>query len=72
MESPNKNFTGKDYLTDRDTVEAFAKTYHCELTIWELEEHLFHTKPQLDILYSWIDNNIQSGKVQTKFKEVKK
>ena len=64
-------YAGKDHLTDRDTVEAFAKTYHCELTIWEPGEHWFHTQPQLDILYSWIDNNIQSGKVQTKFKEVK-
>ena len=53
MESPNKNFTGKDYLTDRDTVEAFAKTYHCELTIWEPGEHWFHTPEQLAVLRNW-------------------
>ena len=64
-------YAGKDHLTDRNTVESFAKTYHCELTIWEPGEHWFHTRPQLDILYSWIDNNIQSGKAQTKFKAVK-
>lgn len=64
-------YAGKDHLTDRDTVETFAKTYNCELTIWEVGEHWFHTQPQLDILYSWIDNNIQYGKAQTKFKTIK-
>ena len=33
-------YAGKDHLTDRNTVESFAKTYHCELTIWEPEETL--------------------------------
>lgn len=41
-------YAGKDHLTDRDTVEAFTKTYNCELTIWETGEHWFHTQPQLD------------------------
>lgn len=64
-------YAGKDHLVDRDTVEVFAKTYNCELTIWEAGEHWFHTRPQLDILYSWINNNIQYGKAQTKFKTIK-
>ena len=64
-------YAGKDHLTDRDTVEAFTKTYNCELTIWETGEHWFHTQPQLDFLYSWMDNNIRPSNVKTKFKEIK-
>jgi len=38
----------------------FAKAFNCELTIWEIREHWLHTRQQLDILYSWIDNKIQT------------
>lgn len=51
-------YGGKDHLIDRDTAEAFAKTFHCELTIWDTGEHWFHTQEQLDVLYSWVDNHI--------------
>ena len=50
----------KLFKKSRNTVEEFAKAFNCELTIWEIREHQLHTRQQLDILYSWIDNKIQT------------
>ncbi|MDO5111182.1 MAG: GNAT family N-acetyltransferase [Clostridia bacterium] len=51
-------YAGKDTLTARETAEAFAKRFHCDLSIMENGEHWFHTPEQMEVLHSWTDAQI--------------
>lgn len=51
-------YGGKDHLVDRDSVEGFAQSFGCELTVVEDCEHWFHTKEQLEILADWIKRKL--------------
>ena len=44
---------GRDHLTDRETVEAFAARNGCRLTVEEAGEHWFHTPEQLAVVDRW-------------------
>lgn len=46
-------YAGKDNLTDRSVIEAFAKRFGCKLTVMEQGEHWFHTPEQLAVLNHW-------------------
>ena len=46
-------YAGRDSLTDRETVEAFACRFACGLTVMDDGEHWFHTKEQLSVLREW-------------------
>ena len=43
-----------DNLTSIETVSAFAKRYHADLTVMPGGEHWFHTEEQLQFLDHWI------------------
>ena len=43
-------YAGRDNLTDRKTITAFAERFGCELQIYEEGEHWFHTEEQLAVL----------------------
>ncbi len=43
-----------DNLTFIETVSAFAKRLHADLTVMPGGEHLFHTKEQMQFLDNWI------------------
>lgn len=47
-------YGGRDVLTSRETVSAFAKKHHAELTVMEDGEHWFHTEEQMRFLDAWI------------------
>ena len=47
-------WAGRDPLTSRDTVEAFAERFDCRLTVMEDGEHWFHTPEQLAVLDAWL------------------
>ncbi len=47
-------YAGKDVLTSRETVSAFAKKCQATLTVMEDGEHWFHTKEQLAFLDGWL------------------
>lgn len=49
-------YGGKDELTARETVAAFAARIGAELTVMEDGEHWFHTPEQLRFLDRWIEN----------------
>lgn len=51
-------YAGKDYLTERSTVDAFTETSGAGLTVMEDGEHWFHTPEQLDVLTGWIEKMI--------------
>lgn len=51
-------YGAKDDLCEFDTIEIFVKKFQCQLEIMELGEHYFHTKEQLDVFKSWLDNHI--------------
>lgn len=46
-------YAGGDHLVRRETVDAFAETFHCGLTVLEDGEHWFHTPAQLEFLDAW-------------------
>ena len=46
-------YGGRDHLTDRETVEAFAARNGCRLTVEEAGEHWFHTQEQLAAADRW-------------------
>lgn len=46
-------YAGRDSLTPRPEVEAFACRFHCGLTVMEDGEHWFHTPEQLEVLRRW-------------------
>lgn len=46
-------YAGKDTLTERATVDAFARRFGCGLRIMEEGEHWFHTEEQLAVLDQW-------------------
>lgn len=43
-----------DNLTSIETVSAFAKRYHADLTVMPDGEHWFHTDEQMQFLDHWI------------------
>lgn len=47
-------YGGRDDLTDRETITAFAEAHGCRLTVMEDGEHWFHTPEQLAFLAAWI------------------
>lgn len=48
-------YAGKDNLTDRATVTAFAERFGCSLQIYEDGEHWFHTEKQLAVLRAFVE-----------------
>ena len=52
-------YVGKDNLTNKDTVDWFVETYHCNLTVMEEVEHWFHTPEQLAVLEKWTLKHIK-------------
>ncbi len=48
-------YAGKDELTDRATVTAFAERFGCSLQIYEDGEHWFHTEKQLAVLREFVN-----------------
>ena len=46
-------YGGRDHLTDRETVEAFAVRNGCRLTVETAGEHWFHTPEQLAAVDRW-------------------
>ena len=51
-------YAGRDSLTSRGTVEAFAQAHHAGLTVMEDGEHWFHTPQQLAFLDAWLTDCI--------------
>lgn len=47
-------YAGRDNLTSRGTVTAFAQVHHAGLTVMEDGEHWFHTPQQLAFLDAWM------------------
>lgn len=58
-ESPTEIlYAGRDNLTSRETVSAFAKRFSCGLTVMEEGEHWFHTPEQLAVLNQWTEAHL--------------
>lgn len=51
-------YAGKDNLTQSETVDAFARRFHCQLHVMADGEHWFHTKEQLAVLRAWENKNL--------------
>ena len=51
-------YAGKDHLTARETVDAFAKRFGCTVTVMENGEHWFHTEEQMAVLDAWLRKEI--------------
>ncbi|MDO5544697.1 MAG: alpha/beta hydrolase [Eubacteriales bacterium] len=51
-------YAGKDHLTARETVDAFAKRFGCTVTVMENGEHWFHTEEQMAALDAWLRKEI--------------
>lgn len=49
-------YAGQDHLTDRETVDNFARRFGCAVTVMENGEHWFHTEEQLSVLDAWLQN----------------
>ena len=47
-------YGGKDNLTARDTIAAFAEKIGASLTVMENGEHWFHTDEQMNYLDEWV------------------
>lgn len=47
-------YAGKDFMTDPETVRAFAEKHKASLTVMEGGEHWFHTDEQMRFLDGWI------------------
>lgn len=47
-------YGSKDELVPFDTISAFAKTHHAQLTVMDGGEHWFHTEKQMLFLDGWI------------------
>lgn len=46
-------YAGGDTMTERETAEAFAARFGCDLAVYDEGEHWFHTPEQLRILMDW-------------------
>lgn len=53
-------YAGGDTLTPRDTAEAFAARFSCDLTVLEEGEHWFHTPEQLSFLRRWTEGAVRA------------
>lgn len=51
-------YAGQDHLTQRETVDAFAKRFGCTVTVMENGEHWFHTEEQMAVLDAWLRKEI--------------
>ena len=51
-------YAGRDNLTSRETVNAFAAEHDATLTVMETGEHWFHTPEQLEVLAAWERENL--------------
>jgi pimeloyl-ACP methyl ester carboxylesterase len=51
-------YGSEDNLTERETVEDFARRFACDLTVLDGGEHWFHTEPQLTFLAKWLDKHM--------------
>ncbi len=52
-------YAGKDHLTQRCVVEAFARRYRGELDVMEDGEHWFHTPQQCAVLERWMERRME-------------
>lgn len=51
----------QDSLIDYSLVKQFALDHNFTLTVMPQGEHWFHTKPQLDFLRSWFEDNLKTS-----------
>ena len=51
-------YAGQDHLTERETVDAFAKRFGCTVMVMENGEHWFHTEEQLAVLDAWLRKEV--------------
>ena len=51
-------YAGQDHLTERETVDAFAKRFGYTVTVMENAEHWFHTEEQMAVLDAWLRKEI--------------
>lgn len=51
-------YAGQDHLTQRETVDAFAKRFGYTVTVMENGEHWFHTEEQMAVLDAWLRKEI--------------
>ncbi len=56
-------YGSNDYFTQRDTMEAFCKRLHMQLTVIEKGEHWLHTPKELEILKHWQEENTKLEKL---------
>lgn len=61
-------YPDRDNLTDRTTVDEFARRFGCGLTVMENGEHWFHTSEQLAVLRSWEEEQTQSKQAENTIK----
>ena len=55
-DSPTSILYGEnDNLTERSVLDAFAREFHCRVTVMKDGEHYFHTPEQLRFLQDWIE-----------------
>lgn len=47
-------YGGRDHLTSRETIAAFASAHRAGLTVMETGEHWFHTDQQMAFLDQWL------------------
>lgn len=52
-------YGGKDNLTSRETISAFAEKIGAALTVMESGEHWFHTEEQMRFLDNWILHSVR-------------
>lgn len=57
-----------DNLTDRTTVDEFARRFGCRLTVMENGEHWFHTPEQLKVLRAWEEEQMQPKQAEDTIK----
>ena len=51
-------YGGRDVLTSREMIAAFAQRHAARLTVYEEGEHWFHTEEQMRFLDEWISQSV--------------
>ena len=52
-------YAGRDHLTPRSVVDAFAAAHGARVTVMEEGEHWFHTPEQTTVLRAWLDAEME-------------
>ena len=54
-------YAGQDHLTERETIDDFARRFGGTVTVMENGEHWFHTEEQLAVLDAWLRRELYCG-----------